>query len=105
MSVSVIHIIMDGPLMGGCTHTTGTGIDGIRTLTMDMDMGMGMDTLPMGTTADIRTWYTPAISAILCRLEEPARLEMQDIVVQGGTIALEDTWGRTQDQLEVREVR
>jgi hypothetical protein len=53
-----------------------------------------VDILPTGTIADIPTSYTPAILAILSRVEEQARQEMQDIVARVEVLALEDTLGR-----------
>lgn len=98
MSLSAIRFTMDGPRMDGCPliqTTTGTGTDGLTTDTVPDTILMGtVDILPTGTIADIRTSYTPAISAILSRVEEQARQEMQDIVARVAVLALEDTLGR-----------
>ena len=85
---------MDGPPTGGCPHIQtimGIGTDGPTTDTVMGIIPMDtVDTLPMGTIADTRTLYTPAILA----MEELAKQEMQDTVVQAAAVALEDTLGR-----------
>ena len=95
MSLSAIHFTMDGPPMGGCPRiqtTTGIGTDGPTMDTvMDIIPTGTVDTIPMGTIADIRTSYTPAISDILSLAERQARQEMRDIVARVAALALEDT--------------
>ena len=97
ISLSAIRFTTDGPRLDGCPlirTPMGTGTDGLTTDMVPDTILMGtVDTIPMGTIADIRTSYIPVISAILSRVEEQARQEMQDIDARAAVHALEDTLG------------
>ena len=92
---------MDGLPTDGCPHTpttTGIGTGGIPITMVDMVMDTIRMGIHMAITVDIRTWYTPAISAILIRLEEQARHGMLDTVAQVAAIVLGDTLARLEGQ-------